>query len=64
MNLIEGTMIEIKRCRELIEVYKEIPTGGFAIAMIEQAIFKAEKAIGEGDTVAMVRCCKELKACE
>lgn len=63
-NIIEGLQSEMNRCRELLKIYAEIPTGAFASAMINQEILDAEKAIAEGDTVEMIRCYAELKKCE
>lgn len=61
MNLIEGLQEELKRNRELLQLYREIPTGQFGAAMIEKAINDAERALAEGDTVKMMQCYKELK---
>jgi hypothetical protein len=50
------------RVRELIGIYREIgPAGQFAIAMMEDALRRADKAVMEQDIVAMVRVCKELQ---
>ena len=53
---------KMKEIREVyIPAYQSIgPAGGFAIAMMNQALTKAEKAMIEGDTVAMIACYKEL----
>lgn len=61
MNLIEGLQEELKRNRELLQLYEEIPSGQFGAAMIKLAINNAEKAMAEGDTVKMMQCYKELK---
>lgn len=47
MNLIEGIQEEVNRCKELLEAYKQIPTGIFGAAMIKQEILNAEKAIAK-----------------
>ena len=64
MNLIEGMLSEMDRCRDLIKIYNTIPTGAFGAAMIKQDIVAAEKAINSGDTVEMIRCYKSLKNCK
>lgn len=64
MNLIEGLQEEIKRCRDLLEVYKEIgPAGRFAHVMILNEIEVAEKSIATGDVAAMIRSLEELRQC-
>ena len=64
MNLIEGIQEQCNRCRELIKIYKTIPTGGFGAHFIQQAITKGEKSIASGDTVRMLSAFKELESCE
>lgn len=50
-----------KRVRGLIEIYRQIgPAGQFAIAMMEQALTRADQAATSGDVVAMLRSHKEL----
>ena len=60
MNLIEGLQEELDRNKELLEVYKSIPTGGFGATMISQTIKAAEKAMALQDTIEMLRCYKAL----
>jgi hypothetical protein len=60
-NLAEGLEREIKRNRDLLEVYKEIPTGGFGAAMIEQDINNAVSALASGDVTKMVRAYEAMK---
>ena len=56
---------EITRCRSLLEHYKELgPVGTFGYTMILAEIQEAEKAIIEGDTVAMLRSYTKLKDCQ
>lgn len=44
-----------------IPAYQSIgPAGGFAIAMMNQALTRAEKAMAEGDTVEMIAAYEEL----
>lgn len=61
MNLIEKLQSEKKRCQELLEIYKTIPSGVFAAMMIKKEIELAEKAMAESDTVEMIRCCKRME---
>jgi len=62
MNLIEGLVKELKRNREILKLYEEIPTGAFGAAMIKQAIAAAEKSISDDDVVAMMRAYDDLKS--
>lgn len=56
---------ELARVREVQSHYKEIgPAGMFGYAMIEQDIRAAEKAMAEGDVVAMIRAYKTLQETE
>ena len=64
MNLIEGLHEELKRNREILVMYKEIPAGVFGATMIQAAINRAEKSISDGDTVAMLVSLGELKETE
>jgi len=64
MNLIEGLQSEMNRCRELVKLYDEIPTGAFGSAMIKAEIKNAEDAIASGDTIKMLSCYKSLQGCE
>ena len=61
MNLIEGLNQQLKRNRKILTMYEEIPTGAFGAAMIKKDIAVAEKAITDGDTVAMLRAYKALE---
>ena len=60
-NLMEGLIEELKRNRELLKLYQEIPTGGFGAMFIKKDIDDAEKAMVSGDTVAMVKAYARLK---
>ena len=55
-------MKELERNREILKLYKEIPSGVFGAVMIRDAIWSGEKAIADGDTVAMISAYKELEA--
>jgi len=53
---------EQARVREILGHYKEIgPTGVFGAAMIEQTLQETDKAVMEGDLVAMIRLYGELQ---
>ena len=60
-NLMEGLLSEMNRCRDLLKEYEKIPAGVFGAMMIKQDILRAEKAIGEGDIVEMVKAFKTLR---
>lgn len=53
---------EMARVRELMGQYREIgPAGRFALTLMEMTMQAADKAMIEGDTVAMIRVYQELK---
>lgn len=60
-NILDALRKQIDRNRELVEIYKTIPTGGFGKMMIERDIKLAEDAIAEQDTVQMIRLYGVLK---
>lgn len=61
-NLAEALPAQQARVRDLIEIYKEIgPPGAFAIAMMRQALARAEQAAAAGNVVEMLRAHEELK---
>jgi len=64
MNLIDGLNIELKRAKELLEVYESIPTGGFGAIMIKQTIKDAESSMQLGDTVGMLAAYQRLQNLE
>ena len=57
---------EMKRIREdVIPAYQQIgPAGAFALAMMNNSLTHAEKAMMEGDVARMVVCCEDLKSYE
>ena len=61
-SLGEALPKKMQEIREIyIPAYQSIgPAGSFAIAMMNQALTRAEKAIIEGDTVAMIDAYKDL----
>lgn len=61
-TLADGLLEELKRNRELLIQYRSIgPNGMFGATMIEQDIQKAERAVVEGDIVAMLRLYETMK---
>ena len=53
---------EMTRVRGLIPMYTEIgPPGMFAVTMMNAALDAAQKALAEGDVIAMLRVYEELK---
>ncbi len=60
-NLMDGLISEIDRNRGLIKLYEEIPTGGFAIMMIQKDIDAGNKALVSNDVVEMLRAYTGLK---
>lgn len=55
---------EQTRCRNLLALYKEIPTGAFGAAAIEAVLQKADAAAAQGDVVAMLRAFEDMKVCQ
>jgi len=53
-NLTDGILQELNRNRELLEAYKELPTGAFGASQIEAAIRQGEAALSSGDVTRMV----------
>jgi hypothetical protein len=67
MNLIEGLQEEIKRVKEIIKVYEDPilnSAGMFAATMMKGSVKKAENAIAQMDTVAMLSAIKDMKEYE
>lgn len=60
----EAFPLEQARVRELLGLYKTIPTGGFGAMMIEQVLRRADLAAISGDPIAILRAYEELKGCE
>ena len=64
-NILEALMEELNRNKELLTEYEAIgPAGQFGAMMLRQSIKRAEQAITESDTVAMIRCYEDLKTNE
>ena len=61
-SLGEALPKEIARVREVLKDYESVgPAGAFAVMMIKKDIADAERAIMEGDLVAMIRSYKTLQ---
>ena len=60
-NLMQGLIEELNRNRELLKEYEKIPTGAFGATMIRKDIVDAEKVIGTGDVIEMLKCYEMLK---
>lgn len=52
---------EQARARELLAIYRTIPTGGFGAIVIEEALRRADAARASGDIVAILRSYSELR---
>jgi len=57
----EDIQVEIKRNQELLQLYKEIPTGLFGATMIQADIDSAIKALAEGDIIEILKAYERLK---
>ena len=66
MNLIEGLQAEIKRVEEIVKEYDALPgnAGAFASTMMKSSLKRANKAIAEMDTIAMLTAIKDLREYE
>ena len=63
-NLPEAMEKEIQRNRELLEVYKTIPTGAFGSMMIDRDIKEGIAALASGDVIRILRSYEALKGNE
>lgn len=60
-TLAEELPRQQERCRTILERALECgPGGAFLVAILRQALARAEKAAAEGDAVEMLRSCREL----
>jgi len=66
MNLIEGLQEQMNRVREIISEYDSLPNnaGALASGFMKISIKNAEKAIANGDTIAMLAAFEDLKTYE
>lgn len=55
---------EMTRVRKLIPLYQSVPMGFLAAGMMERSLDEAQRALAEGDVVAMIRCHEDLKGYE
>lgn len=54
---------EQARCRQLLKEYREIPTGAFGAAVIEQTLREADEAMASGDVVRILRAYQAMTEC-
>lgn len=61
-TLGDSILSEMKRVREeVLPYYTPEVNGQFAAYMMNEALTRAEKALAEQDTVALLECLEELK---
>jgi hypothetical protein len=62
----EEILVELKRNRELLKVYNELPDGVglFGATMISNNIDMAERALAEGDVIKILQAYEFLKGNE
>ena len=62
-NLADAFPREQRRCRKLLQVYRELPgvVGAFAAMMLERDLTEAEQAAMSGDLVRMIRAYGALR---
>lgn len=61
-TLGEALPEEMTRVRKLIELYLSIgPAGKPATILMNQSLDNAQRALAEGDVVAMIACYEDLK---
>ena len=63
-NLPEAMEKEIQRNRELLYVYKKIPTGVFGAMMIDRDIKEGVASLASGDVIRILRSYESLKGNE
>lgn len=65
-SLGEAYPVEQARCRELLQVYRDLPNGVgmFGAVTIEDVLRRADVAASSGDVVAMLRSWGEMKECK
>lgn len=59
----EEILVELKRNRELLQIYRDLPNGAGQLGamFIEQDISDAERALAEGDVVKILQSYEKLK---
>ena len=61
-SLAEAYPIEMQRCQEVLAQYRAIgKAGAFGALMITDMLIRAQKAVAEADTVAMIRLYQEMQ---
>lgn len=62
-NLAEAFVAEQARCRELLAAYRSLPNNAGAIGamFIDQMLRRADRAVMEGDVVAMLHLYQEMQ---
>ncbi len=60
-TLADALPKEIERVRDVIKVYRSIPTGTIAAIWMERDLEEANTAITSGDTASMVRMLNKLR---
>jgi len=60
-SLIDAVKKELERNRELLQLYKTIPSGVFGAMMIDKDIQEAEKALEDQDAVALIKVLVKLR---
>lgn len=62
----EEILVELKRNRELLKVYQDLPdgAGAFGATMIEMDIDTAERALAENDVMKILTAYEKLKGNE
>lgn len=63
-TLGEALPREMSRVRDLIPIYDSVPMGHIAAGLMRASIDAAQRALAEGDVVAMIRCYQDLKGYE
>jgi len=65
LSLADSLPKQQQRVRALMDEYRSIgPAGTFALAMMEQALRRAETASAAGDIAEMIRAHEELRGFE
>jgi hypothetical protein len=60
-NIAEAIALEIHRNRELLEVYRSLPTGAFGATTISIDIKNAVDALASGDVIKILQAYETLK---
>lgn len=63
-DIISTVQAEVARLRDMISTTKALTNGNVNFIMYEMVIEQAEKAVREGDAVALVRMLPELQKME